>query len=138
MRCDRARELMDRYVIEGSLGRRASCLRSSLGVCHDCQQQMADLRTTCGDLQGEPSPPVPKEFVDRVMARARREGQLSSPRRVFGGPSHSVGGSERGKHGQCRRGRRSRTPARARAGRAELAACLPWSDPPIPPRRRNS
>ncbi len=79
MRCDRARKSMDRYLIEGLSREERAAFEAHLDVCQDCQRRIDSLRRLVAVLQGEPVPPLPDHFADRVMARARREGQSFRP-----------------------------------------------------------
>jgi len=78
MRCDRAQALMDRYLGEDLSPREREPLEVHLRDCRNCQRQLADLRRLVTALQSVPVPPVPRDFVGRVMARARQE--IQEPR----------------------------------------------------------
>ena len=81
MRCDRTQRLMDRYLGEDLSPHERESFEVHLRDCGNCQQQLADLRRLAETLQSVPAPPVPRDLVGRVMARARQEIQ---------GPRHSV------------------------------------------------
>lgn len=73
MRCNRAQSLMDRYAKEGLPRKEQEPFEAHLRVCPECRQQLANLHRLVERLRTVPSPPVPHEFVEEVMARARRE-----------------------------------------------------------------
>ena len=73
MRCDRAQALMDRYLGEDLSAHERESFEIHLRDCRDCQQQLAGLRRLVAALQSVPAPPVPRDFVGRVMARTRQE-----------------------------------------------------------------
>lgn len=77
MRCNRARAWMERYVVEGLPARERAVFEVHLRECRDCQQRLDRLQRLLATLRSAASPPVPDEFVGRVMARARREVQPS-------------------------------------------------------------
>ena len=79
MRCDRTRTLMDRYVIEGLSREERAAFEAHLDGCQDCQQRIAGLRQLVTVLRDELLPPVPAQFADRVMSRARHERQSRRP-----------------------------------------------------------
>lgn len=81
MRCDRAQALMDRYLGEDLSPHERESFEVHLRDCRNCQQQLAGLRRLVEALQSVPAPPVPRDLVGRVMARARQE---------IRGPRHSV------------------------------------------------
>ena len=81
MRCDRAQALMDRYLGEDLSPHERESFEVHLRDCRNCQQQLAGLRRLVEALQSVPAPPVPRDLVGSVMARARQESQ---------GPQHSV------------------------------------------------
>jgi len=79
MRCDRAQALMDRYVGEDLSPHERERFEVHLRDCRDCQQQLAGIRALVDALQRVPAPPVPRDLVGRVMARARQETQKRQP-----------------------------------------------------------
>ncbi|MBN1855245.1 MAG: zf-HC2 domain-containing protein [Pirellulales bacterium] len=81
MRCDQAQVFMDRYLSENLSAHERESFEVHLRHCRDCQQQLASLRRLVGALENVPAPPVPRDFADRVLARARQEIQ---------GPPHFV------------------------------------------------
>lgn len=72
-RCNRARTLMDRYVTEGLPAEQRERFEAHLRECPECRRQLKDLQRLVASLRRVPAPPVPKGFVERVMARARLE-----------------------------------------------------------------
>jgi anti-sigma factor RsiW len=79
MRCDRAQALMDRYLGEDLSPYERECFEVHLRDCRNCQQQLAGLRRLVEVLQSVPAPPVPRDLVGSVMARARQETQERQP-----------------------------------------------------------
>ena len=92
MRCDQAQALMDRYVNEGLSLHEQEPFENHLHDCRGCQQQLANLTSLLAILQSNSSPPVPKDFVGRVMARANkdRETTIAGSRHVWNGSWQSA------------------------------------------------
>jgi hypothetical protein len=61
---------MDIYLNEGLQLHEQDAFEAHLHNCRLCQQQLEDLEGLLAVLRREPSPPLPKGFVDRVMATA--------------------------------------------------------------------
>lgn len=73
MHCNRAQAWMDRYLGGDLASHEQEAFEAHLRDCRDCQEQLFDLRRLVIALQDVPAPPVPRELVGCVMARARKE-----------------------------------------------------------------
>jgi anti-sigma factor RsiW len=84
MRCDRSRALMDKYAAEELAPDERAALNLHLRDCPGCRQQWVRWRGLLRILRSVPAPPVPQEFVGRVMARARQGMDRQQPSREVG------------------------------------------------------
>lgn len=99
MHCDRARELLPRYV-DGELNdAQATVLRQHLLGCPGCRKQAAEGRSLQRWFEPESGPAVPEGFSDRVMAAIQggdAPGVVIEPQRPRPERVRSSGGQELG------------------------------------------
>jgi anti-sigma factor RsiW len=77
---------LERYTGGGLAAEERSQIELHLAKCDDCRKKLARLEATVRLLRGQPLPPVPEGFAERVLARAREQTGLTLRPTVLVGP----------------------------------------------------